>query len=388
MPERDGPDDASAVLAQLSFAADPIDEAELVPWVASIVDQPSSGDTKHVVLDRVVQNLATCASPAIFGDAVGLLLDSERFIGQVGSDLHRICLQRAHLDPAATLRGQLLAADALEAVTRLTLGGFGSRYGLLGMLTDLPGPVPISYGRAAIRCLAVSWEQWRDPELLATLERLGGLAPPLTSPVDQRRATSGGVHPAVGSPAATGSMTSLDLVGDVAFELGCSSLLTALTAPDFIHARHDLEDAHRRLVAAARGGEGRPDAAAMADVALLLLVHLPNEQGQPDDRQTDFPVLAARLERNVREHVLGYAGLTHWRSPRLDAEVAWVRLARTVAHTCDRLGEPSWYQPATVLSQVLAAYTATRVSHVLQRYDHGRCWLPGSRPALQHERRC
>lgn len=334
-----------------------------IALVVDLVERgPVGSETAQQDLDDVVTALATCASPVIFAEVLELLLGSPWAIEQVGDRLHAVCLARAALRGISRPRELLLAADALEATTRLTLGGWGSRYAVLGLLAGLPGPVPETYGRAAIRCLAATWERWRDTELLDALHRLAGLLPPL--PTGGGGASSSGELAPVSAVAA-----SVDLMDDVAFELGCASLLSALSAPDIPHAREALETAHRRLTAAAFGGEGRPDAAAMADVVLLLMAHLPDDQGRQLYERTDLQLLAHRMEHNVREHVLGYAGLAHWRAPRLDAEVAWTRLAHTVAFTHQRLREPSWYQAATVLSQVLSAYRATRCSHVLQRHD-------------------
>jgi hypothetical protein len=123
--------------------------------------------------------------------------------------------------------------------------------------------------------------------------------------------------------------------------------------------------AHRLAIAAA----DRDDAGVLVDVVQLLTAHLPTDAGRAAHATTDLAALADRLEHEVREHVLGYAHLEHWRAPRLDAEVAWARLARDVARSGAALGEVSWYHAEEALADVLAAYTASRCSRVLQRED-------------------
>jgi hypothetical protein len=302
----------------------------------------------HALVDAV----AACTSPMLFGEVVEVLLADELALPLVAEHLSEVCLPLARPAPGASLRGWLLAADALEVVVRVALGGWVDKFGVLFALTRLPAEAPPAYARPALRCLSASYEQWREPALVTALERLAGLDP-------ARAPDSAGTQ--------DGVEWRSQVEPDAAYELGCVALLQALTADAVAEAEGYLIAAERRFAMAA--AEGREDAAAYGDVVTLLRTHLPTGHGLALWATVDLRALSVRLERAVREHVLGSACLEHWRSPRLDAEVAWVGLAQDVATAAAAIEQPSWYQVERVLGDVLAAWSASRCSRVLSKAD-------------------
>ena len=344
-----------------------IDDPELIALSRLVVEGRPPPNVALAVHLAVVNAVGRCTSPTIVHECLALLLDSSPALQLIGEQLSGTCLQLAR-PPAfdAAPRAWLLAADGLEAATRLALGGWGNRFALLAQLVQVPPVSPPLFARSALRCLAASYEQWREPELIRALERLAGVVPVFESVAGERLPVDNLQVDVVPVDAGTATQWAHDIAPDAAYELGCASLLQALRVNTLLDAEEHLKAAERRLVAAA---PDRIDAAVLADVARLLTVHLPTNAGRAAWKATDLTALAGQLEQHVREHVLGYTGLDHWRAPRLDAEVAWAQLARDVATTSVAMQQVSWYQAETVLADVLAAYTASRCSRVLCRED-------------------
>ena len=110
----------------------------------------------------------------------------------------------------------------------------------------------------------------------------------------------------------------------------------------------------------------------MATAVEMLVTQLPEVGAVSSAEDTSAETLtrlADELVRTLREHRLGYAGLDNWRGARLDAEVAWVGLARDVAVTARALTQRSWYTASRTLADVLAAYQATRCVQVFSNAD-------------------
>lgn len=329
-----------------------VDAQELLSLTRAVVEDGPPPELSPVVHAGVLQALAQSSSPGLVGECLRLLLGSRPALQHVSEGLHDLCLDRAR-PPAfdAEPRAWLLAADALETATQLALGDWVPRYGLLDRLTRLPAVLPPSYARVALRCLAACYEHWREQPLVTAMERLAGVTP---------AAATSTVDPAVAKEWAH------EIEPDAAYELGCASLLQALGGATVTDAEAHLQAAASRLSVAAAD---RDDAAVLGDVVLLLTTHLPTDTGRAAHAATDLSALADRLEREVREHVLGIADLQHWRAPRLDAEVAWAQLAGDVARSSAALGEVSWYHAEEALADVLTAYAASRCSRVLRRED-------------------
>jgi hypothetical protein len=331
-----------------------IDTPELLPLVAAIVAAPPRPQVAPAIYTAVLDALARCQQPTAFGGVLELLLDSRPALEHLAQPLSDLCLHRAQPPaPGADLRAWLVAADALEAATRLALGGWVPHFGVLAQLVRLPAPTPPLFARPALRCLAAAYEQWREPALLSALTRQAQqdtTAPP--SAVDP----------------ATALQWTHEVASDVAYELGAASLLQALRSPTMIDVEMHLQDAERRLALAA---DNRDDAAVLVDVVGLLHAHLPTQSGRAIRTGINVGEVAARLEHRVRGRALNYAGWDHWRAARLDAEVAWAQLAADIATSTAALQQASWYDAERVLADVLAAYSAFRCSRVLQREDTG-----------------
>lgn len=323
----------------------------LIDLTRLLVDEPlpaAQADAAHAaVIDAVGQS----ASPTIFVECLTTLLESPLVLESSAARLYDMCLQAARPPaPSAGLQEWLRAANALEGATRIALGEWVPHFAVLAQLVALPPLSPPRFARAALQCLAAAFERWREQALVGAMEQLAGLTSSVPAAVDP----------------ATAKQWSHEVAADAAYELGCVSLLQALGGQTVTETETHLQDAERRLDVAAAS---RVDAAAMADISRLLAAHLPTDTGRTLLRSTDMTALAVRLDGYVREHAFWSTGLPHWRSPRLDAEVAWVGLAHDVVRSSAGLTEPSWYRAEEMLAHVLSAYTASRCSHVLRRED-------------------
>ncbi len=267
-------------------AAAMVDDPDLIEFTRAVVEIDPPPDLTAAVYTALVDALARSSSPTIVGECLTLLLDSGAALHALGEPIYTVCLQRSRPPaPDAEAKAWLLAADALEAATRLALGDWVPRFGVLAQLVQLPDVAPPLFARAALRCVAASYERWREPELVTTLERLAGLAAPATDAAadlpDDPRTAREWVH---------------DIAPDATYELGCMSLLQALGADTLPEAEEHLQVAGRRLEIAA---DDREDASVLANVVRLLLAHLPTDAGQTARATTDLPALADHLERST-----------------------------------------------------------------------------------------
>lgn len=287
----------------------------LIDLTMLLVDEPphaaQAGASQAAVIDAVGES----TSPTIFIECLTTLLASPSVLQTSAARLSDMCMQAARPPaPSAGLQEWLRAAHALEGATRIALGDWVPKFAVLAQLVQLPPVSPPQFARPALLCLAAAYERWREQALVGAMEDLAGLSSSVPVAVD----------PAIAKE------WSHEVAADAAYELGCASLLQALAAETVTEAETHLQAAERRLDAAA---DSRVDAAAMADVSRLLAAQLPTATGRTLLNSTDLPALAVRLNQHVREHVFWSTGVPHWRSPRLDAEVAWVGLANDVVRS-------------------------------------------------------
>jgi hypothetical protein len=289
----------------------------------------------------LVDGLERTLRPAAFAETAELLLDAPTVLHVCAQMVHDTCLRRVH---RRTLSDAELAGAALEAALRLALGGWVAEFDILSVLVRLDRPQPFPFARHAVRCLGAAFEHWRDERLVAALRAIADA----DDTTDGQDSSSWDVE---------------RLQPDAAFELGHVALLHALTAADWLQVREYLEDAWR-LFDVARSDEDRIDARILGTTVAVLAEQL----DAPVDERS-LTELADQLARDVTEHVIGYAGLEHWRGARLDVEVAWARLVRDVTETQDALRQPSWYEAGRTLERILAVYTASRCVQVLTPDD-------------------
>jgi hypothetical protein len=219
----------------------------------------------------------------------------------------------------ASSRGGVGAEIALEAWTRLALGGWCGhiqvRGALAGHIDALPSadPDPSAY---LTRAVSAALEQWNDEELLHSLETLANLDPSES---------------------------------DAALELGLYSLGKAAGAEDITGATTSLDRAIMWLERS-RQEDKRND----AEVFLLAARALREFSGGRAVAQSEVD----DLEAAVFAYLDGFTGLEpHWRAPRSETAPAWLKLIAGLEQAT-RIAEPVWWEPAAVIDVAAELYSA------------------------------
>lgn len=299
---------------------------------------------------RVIGSLPTIQNPTLFAECLHELLERADVVASHGPALSRVCLDiAAARSTSDALRLQLRAGDALEAATRLALGGT-NQLRVASVLGELTRPEPPLYAAAAVRCASALFEQRRLPELMSAVRALGGL--------------DGEHHPSDVERAWVEQIAE-----DVSYELGAMTLLVAVNSREWEDVAANLERAEgfflrassRDAVEPERGT--RPDAQAFAALARVFQIVVASIR-DPDQRPDSdvLKILASEVYQAGRHFLVGYEGLSHWRAWRATAHLAWGRLSRDLARVYLHLEEDSWYDARSTLALVLDTISMTRVS--------------------------
>lgn len=315
-----------------------------LPAVAYALCEAADKDgVDPALLNKLCDAVLATESPALFGDAIAPLLASAAALTAIGARLAMELLPQASLPaPGATARQILRAADALASATQLRLGGFTARFDLFALLNGITGPAARPWSTAASRAVLACAEAWIDgAELEPALKRLTGTTAPASS------------HIGPEAPEA-------EQESDFASVLARMELLAALREQDRRRAIEHLDRAERHLTPA-RAEDDR------ADIEVLYAIVILVRQLMLDATVAEDEVLDA-LHSAVTEHGWLDPGVNHWAGNRVAAShTAWAKLAQQLQHAQRRLGEPSWYQAAVVMDDIVDLYRTTRSIRAFRR---------------------
>lgn len=154
---------------------------------------------------------------------------------------------------------------------------------------------------------------------------------------------------------------------DATFELALADLQNALHEHDRVTVETHLRRALMRFHAVDRENEARQDARAYAAAveAVLIFADL--------DEDPDTDILRARLAAAVDQLEASIATLNAWNSrhhhlpwlaARGQAITAWARLVTELRTAETHLTQPSWYDAASALNQLLGVYLASRAVRI------------------------
>lgn len=312
-------DDASAVAAAVTA---------LAPEFASLAEAAArAGDTHAGDLFAALAEALPGLQNVMFVDAADVALSSPHFLAAHGKPLAGALAERAE----ATRTTQGLQAYAyLEVLTRLGLTEATGRFRAMAFMAS------VTLGDSA--------------DLLERLPRLVGLA------MDQwREDTLGSVL--------TTLLEHPDAQADALFELGQQMLRSALEANSVESVMQGLVEARARFAEVEAAEEARDDATiyrAALDVLVAFSAAPTGVQADPAEAVTALSeALGRRAAFSTR------AAMGGWASPRRLAETEWFALANTLRLAVPELGKAAWREPAETLSQVLAAYQASRSVSVI-----------------------
>jgi hypothetical protein len=330
-------------------AATLADDPRLLPLVRLVTrDAATRGDEAGAAVRAATSAVLASDSPALFGDCLNALLASPAALQVVGNTLVDALLetvngfqQLAAPDAAAVSR----AADALEAVTRLKVGAFGTPFGLFAALEQFRAPVPKRLAVAAIRAVGTAVDHWPEAKSLDRVVRIQA-----------------------GLDAAEGSMRSgvepEDVASDAAWVLASIELVRALRTDDLTVMAERMSSS-REYLQVARDSYEREDAGVLSDVLEMVSALIAASNGEPTVAGLDTPLLEpeavdALIERANKFSVTS-SGLEHWfGDAKRQSLVAWVGLANDLRRLRDEFSHDSFYRAEVVVDDLLQIYIASR----------------------------
>jgi hypothetical protein len=326
-----------------------------LPIVARLAARDAeSGDADAVAaLDAIVGAVLATNQPTLLKDSVDSLMASAVAAQVIGGKL------AAGLEPIASAFlarpdrdavPDLLAADAMEAFTRLVAAGHGSHFALLALLDKFRKPMVAPMARAVIRSVSTALDIWpaADP-LVGVVRAVGGL-----DPVD------GG-----------DSTLAADVESDAAWVLAMAALLAALRASTLTAMSPHLQEAAKYFEIGATT-HNRPDARPMLAIINALRELVAGIQASdPMTAMAGKPLSADELG-GIRDQVHRLAvessGFDHWFGDSKVATLrAWAQLAADLDEMRTQLGKDGFYQAEVVINDLLNVYVSSRTFRVAGR---------------------
>jgi hypothetical protein len=203
---------------------------------------------------------------------------------------------------------------------------------LLDLLLGLAPGDDDEFLRRAAKIAGVAFSHWRDRELVEVLHKLVQLE---------------AVRP------------------EAAFELGMASLAEAMDRAESSDATTAFRIARDWFAEFDGLSEHRPEASLYLDgLDLLLSLH-------SGAASATLGTVSARVQQHAFElHAWSGGAGPPWLGSRQTEAACWSALASAVAGLAERLDEPSWWQPATVIEEgLLSVYSAGR--SILRRTQLG-----------------
>ncbi|MFD5200484.1 hypothetical protein ACFWM7_10100 [Streptomyces sp. NPDC058375] len=222
-----------------------------------------------------------------------------------------------------------IARPALAGLLHLVITGRCNPRQLLLILTDLDATEPSDALEMLPVLLGVAHSHFGDPDLLTSLTRIEN-------------------HASLPAP----------LRADACFELALAQIKKAAGAVDGPQAQACLDQAALRLHHVIEQSEARPDARAWLAATQAVLAFTPTSPHQLD-------TALDHLQHATAHHQAWTARLGDlpWLAARGIAQAAWLRLTTRLHRAAAHLAEPSWYEAARTLADVLDIYSASRAVH-------------------------
>ncbi|WP_307160584.1 hypothetical protein [Streptomyces rishiriensis] len=324
---------ADAVVAEAGTWASGPQLPYLLTAVARGLDSLPA-DQARVLLSAAAEGLRQPHSAWVLADALDIVCTQPDLTARLGS---RILRDLATLAEDA-LSGESDAAFAQPAVAgllRLAVAG-GNPHRLLALLTEITGTEPAEALERLPVLIGIARDHFADTDRL--LDVLGALEnqPDLTP----------------------------DSRADVSFELAMAAERTALEAGDLSTADEQLRTALMRFSEIDRTHEARLDARAHAAAitAVLAFADLEKNPTAADRARQQLTEASSHLNATAAQ-LAAWTGRMHqldWLSARGLAQSAWSRLVTTLTIAQTHLDQPSWYNPAAALNDLLHIYVASR----------------------------
>lgn len=342
------------VVDELPGAVDDPASVVLVHIVAR--DVAAGGPDAVAALAAVVDAVLAMESPAGFAESLDALLAVPRVLDEVADRLaDGLLTQVAAFTELAdpSLREVSRAASALEGLTRLKVGGYGSAFGLLAALERFRAPVPKRLAAAVVRSVGTAVDYWPEAvSLTKVVEVVAGL----TAPAGPRVA---GADPQ-------------DVASDASWVLANIELVQALRADTRAAMLGHLDNSVGYLSVGVET-YGRDDAKVLAPVVQAVAA-LVRADGQPGVAALKAAVPAAggteQLAEQQARFNMGLSGLNHWYADvKRQTTAAWVMFMADLDQAREQLAQEAFYRPEAAIDDLLQVYRASRSAEVVRREE-------------------
>jgi hypothetical protein len=323
-----GPD---AVLAEAEALVAGPQLPYLLAALAHEMDETPSEEIASLLTESA-RGLSHPHSAWILADALDIICTYPRLVQGLGASVMRELAATAE-NALAGKADVALAHPSIVALLRLAVTKQTPPHRLLAVLSEITGDEPVDALERLPILIGVAHDHLPDSEaLLGVLSRLEN-------------------HPALSSAARA----------DAAFELAVASERAAFEAEDPGSVERHLRLALMRFIELDEEHEARLDARAhrTAIEAVLVFSETTAQDHPPDERLAE---VLARLDRTTA-HLEAWRQRMHtldWLSARALTQSAWSKLVTTLHTAHAHLTEPSWYNPAESMNDLLEIYLASR----------------------------
>lgn len=332
-----------------------LDDPVVVPLVriaARDAHQAPSLGALTAIADAVLK----MDSPAGFGESLHALATSSAFLDAASDHLAQSLLttviEYATLTtptPAQTSN----AANALETVTRIKVGGYGTNYALLAALEHFRRPQPTRFAAAVIRSIGTAIDHWPDATALTdVVKQVAGISPPVGDSIT-------GANPDHVASDAAWVLANIELIG----------ALRAAEAPEYLAG---LQAAHKYLVLGAKTYD-RDDAKILADVIGTIIAITPGDT-DPTIETAAAGLPSSSAVEDLVERVTWFnqamAGLNHWYAGvKHQTTHAWVQLITSLKAAATEFQQDSFYEPEAVIDALIETYKTAHSINIVRHSD-------------------
>lgn len=348
-----------------------VDDPVSVPLIRLVVrDAPTGGADATAALSAVVAAVLAMRSAAGFGDCVEALVTSPAVLDAVADRLtdgllSQVVAFASLTDPTSAEVDR--AATALEGVTRLRVGGYGSHFSFLGALERFRTPVPRRLAAAIVRSVGTAIDHWPEASsLVGVVMAVAGMTAPFGTPVT-------GADPK-------------DVASDASWVLANIELAEALraeTSEDMVN-RLQVSLGHLRLGA---DTYDRDDAKILARV-LEIVAAMMSRDGEPSIEGIRAALPSREMVEDLVEQQvnlnLALSGLDHWYADvKRQTTAAWVAIVEDLEYARAQFAEDGFYRPEAIIDDLLTIYQATRSVEVVRRDDDFGAFLAIVQPVIE-----
>lgn len=293
--------------------------------------------------NALVEVLTRTYDPITFASVCEAMCGSPKFLVAAGNKLANACLSLASppdsRDQGDAFGNVVRAGEALEILTRLALDGYGSRFKVLALLSDIKGAQPPRYARAVLRSITAAYDHWD------------------------------GVDDIVGVVEVVAADSSI-VFDDIAWTAANIEVLRALRSSTAAIALEHFSVARARL---SEIEADREDATILSRVLghlELLMAAAADGDTVPAQTLMFDPDALTMLRRDAERYAVTSSGLGHWAGNRKRVVVAsWVSLAEDLTWLGDQMDRDVFYEVAVVVDRIVAIYDASHSYDLISHHN-------------------